>query len=221
MKQDKLEKFVNENRSEFDDLEPSARVWEGIKTNGPVKKNYRWLKISMQAAAAILLFVGAYYFHDFMQGDIKKYGIAAKNNQKLEIQNQKIIEKKEEKHISTVKLVADNNEKKKENNIKHKNNIKKQVNFENKELVEADAYYAEIIKKKKAEIFNCTADNPDVKKEINNEFGQLDKAFKALQNDLKENVDNSQVIDAMIQNYRMKLEVLEYMKTHVCTAELK
>ena len=29
MKQDKLEKFVNENRSEFDDLEPSARVWGG------------------------------------------------------------------------------------------------------------------------------------------------------------------------------------------------
>ena len=175
----------------------------------------------MQAAAAILLFVGAYFFHDFMQGDIKKYGIAVKNNQKLEIQNQQIIEKKEEKPASTVKLVADNNEEKKENNIKHKNILKKQLNFENKELVEADAYYAEIIKKKKAEIFNCTADNPDVKKEINNEFGQLDKAFKALQNDLKENVDNSQVIEAMIQNYRMKLEVLEYMKTHVCTAELK
>jgi hypothetical protein len=222
MKKDKMEKFIVENRSSFDDLEPSASVWEGVRINEPVRKNYRWLKISMQAAAAVLLFVVAYYFHDFMQGDIRKYGVAVKPNQKLEIKNQKIIEKKTNKQVSTVKLVAENSENKtKKIYIKHKDILKSQMNYENKEITEAGAYYAEIIKKKKAEIFNCTADNPDVKKEINNEFGQLDKAFKDLQNDLKENVDNSQVIDAMIQNYRMKLEVLEYMKNHVCTADLK
>ncbi|MDD5571749.1 MAG: hypothetical protein PHD97_11435 [Bacteroidales bacterium] len=219
MKQDKLEKFVNENREAFDNLEPSGRIWENIRKNEPGRKNYRWLKITMQAAAAILLFVGAYYFHDYMHDNNNGQGMAVKQNKKIETQNQVTIEKKSNETDAPIKIIAENKTEK--NNIKHKKNIKKQVNFENKELAEASAYYTDMIQKKKDEVFKCTSDNPDVKKEINNEFGQLDKAFKELQNDLKENVDNSQVIDAMIQNYRMKLEVLEYMKTHVCTAELK
>ena len=38
MKKDKLEKFIVENRSSFDDLEPSKSVWENIKLEKPVKK---------------------------------------------------------------------------------------------------------------------------------------------------------------------------------------
>jgi len=220
MKQDNLEKFVNENRDEFDNLEPTDRVWDSIRKNEPNRKNHRWLKISMQAAAAVLIFVCAYYFRDFVNEKDSKQDLVVVHKVKIELQKQVVAEKKDKPQVQSEKQLAEVKTKK-NNNIFHKNNVKKQASFENKELAEASAYYNDEIQKKRKELMKCTSGNPDVTKEINNEFGQLDKAFKELQSDLKENVDNQQVIDAMIQNYRMKLEVLEYMKTHVCTAELK
>jgi len=37
----------------------------------------------------------------------------------------------------------------------------------------------------------------------------LDKAFTELKEDLQDNADNEEVIEAMIQNYRIKLQILE------------
>lgn len=217
MKKDKLEKFIVENRSAFDDLEPSKSVWENIELVEPAKKNSRWIKIFSQVAVAILLFIGAYFFHDLWQTDTTKYyAVAAKQADKIKSSDKLIVVLKQEEQVQQIKVF------KKNNTTTPKKKVKtKKLNYENNELAEVKAYYSEIIKSKKAEVFYCTQNNPDVKNEINNEFGQLDKAFKELQNDLRENLDNSQVVDAMIQNYRMKLEVLEYMKNHVCTADLK
>jgi hypothetical protein len=55
-----LEKFMNNNRKDFDSENPSAKVWENIEKNVPVKKNdkvfsikdiYKW------SAAAAVLFI--------------------------------------------------------------------------------------------------------------------------------------------------------------------
>lgn len=217
MKKDKLEKFIVENRMVFDNLEPSKSVWKHIRTLESAKKHSRWIRVSIQVAVSIILFIGAYFFHDAWQMNTKYYAIAAKQNQKIEISNKLIATLKKITTVQPKKIMKGYNVK----NVQKINSINNNSNFENKELAEVKAYYSEIIKSKKAEVFHCTENNPDVKNEINNEFGQLDKAFKELQNDLRENVDNSQVIDAIIQNYRMKLEVLEYMKNHICTADLK
>ena len=37
----------------------------------------------------------------------------------------------------------------------------------------------------------------------------MDQAFSELKNDLKENVDNAEVVEAMMENYRLKLRILE------------
>jgi len=39
----------------------------------------------------------------------------------------------------------------------------------------------------------------------------LDQAFGELKNDLAENVDNEEVVNAMIKNYRIKLKILEHI----------
>ena len=39
----------------------------------------------------------------------------------------------------------------------------------------------------------------------------LDQAFSELKNDLAENVDNEEVVNAMIKNYRIKLKILEHI----------
>ena len=45
--------------------------------------------------------------------------------------------------------------------------------------------------------------------DLNYDMVELDKVFEELKNDLKDNSDNEEVIEAMIQNYRFKLQMLE------------
>jgi hypothetical protein len=80
-----------------------------------------------------------------------------------------------------------------------------------KELFEAEAYYNSQINIRKEEVFRLTASNPDVRHEIDDEMVDLDRVYKELKEDLKDNADNEEVIEAMIQNYRLKLDILEEM----------
>ena len=80
-----------------------------------------------------------------------------------------------------------------------------------RELIEAEAYYSSQIDLKKDEVFRLTASNPDVRREIDMEMVDLDRVFSELKEDLKDNTDNEEVIEAMIQNYRLKLDILEEM----------
>jgi hypothetical protein len=80
-----------------------------------------------------------------------------------------------------------------------------------RELFEAEAYYTSLINMKKEEVFMLTSNSPDIQKEINSEMVELDKVFEELKEDLKDNAANEEVIEAMIQNYRLKLDILEEM----------
>jgi hypothetical protein len=80
-----------------------------------------------------------------------------------------------------------------------------------KELIEAEAYYSSMISQKQDEIFRLTASNPDIRHEINMEMVDLDRVYSELKEDLKDNAHNEEVVEAMIQNYRLKLDILEEM----------
>jgi hypothetical protein len=76
-------------------------------------------------------------------------------------------------------------------------------------LKEAEAFYTSQINAKRAEVFRFAGHNKEISQEITIEFSQLDSIYADLKRDLKDNADNEQVIEAMIQNYRIKLEILE------------
>ena len=80
-----------------------------------------------------------------------------------------------------------------------------------RELIEAEAYYTSQIDMRKDEVFRLTASDPEVRREIDLEMVDLDRVFTELKGDLKDNADNEEVIEAMIQNYRLKLDILEEM----------
>jgi hypothetical protein len=80
-----------------------------------------------------------------------------------------------------------------------------------RELIEAEAYYTSQINMRKEEVFRLTASDPEVRHEVDREMVDLDRVYKELKEDLKDNADNEEVIEAMIQNYRMKLDILEEM----------
>ena len=77
------------------------------------------------------------------------------------------------------------------------------------DLMEAEVYYTSMIDTKKDEIFILAASNPQLRDEVNNELSELDEDFKKMKEDLRDNADNEEVIAAMIQNYRLKLRILE------------
>jgi hypothetical protein len=80
-----------------------------------------------------------------------------------------------------------------------------------RELIEAEAYYSAQINTKKEEVFRLAGANPDIRQEVDLELVDLDQVYNELKEDLKDNADNKEVIEAMIQNYRLKLEILEDM----------
>ncbi len=77
------------------------------------------------------------------------------------------------------------------------------------DLYEAEAYYTSQIDIAKQELIDQEDVSPEIKMELRNEFLELDSTYADLENDLKENVGNERVVEAMIQNYRIKLEILE------------
>lgn len=80
-----------------------------------------------------------------------------------------------------------------------------------KELMEADVYYSAEISSKKQELFSLTGNEPGLQMDINNDLGDLDAILLELKEDLKDNADNREVVEAMMQNYMLKLEILEDM----------
>ena len=52
---------------------------------------------------------------------------------------------------------------------------------------------------------------PDIEKELENDLQRIDNICSEIKNDLKDNVSNQEVIEALIQNYTIKIHILEDM----------
>ncbi|MFK7952590.1 MAG: hypothetical protein AB8B73_07060 [Ekhidna sp.] len=72
------------------------------------------------------------------------------------------------------------------------------------EVAEIENFYGNAIDQKIALVRNEISDDRILK-----DLDAMDEAFAELKNDLKDNVDNQEVIEAMMDNYRMKLQILE------------
>ncbi len=177
MTKDKLEEYIRNNRDEFDEIEPSTHLWSGIVPRKPVDQEevqvhktkiigISQLKWITRVAAAIIIFTGSYYFHEY------------RSNQKQFAQ----------------KAIAN------ENNSELYNT-----------LMEAEYYYTAQIGLEKEKLYSLTVGNTMVREEIQDELKELDKEFRELKEDLKDNADNEDIIAAMIQNYRLKLSILQDM----------
>ena len=74
------------------------------------------------------------------------------------------------------------------------------------ELVEVEGYYSVLINEK---LQILKASNSDAVPSIIADLKELDVAFKELKNDLKDQANNEEVVNAMIRHYRIKLQILE------------
>ncbi|GAB4278733.1 MAG: hypothetical protein Kow0068_02480 [Marinilabiliales bacterium] len=77
------------------------------------------------------------------------------------------------------------------------------------DVVETEAYYMQQVNMRMDEIKKYSLNDPQITQEVEYDFSQLDSIYIELKNDLCDNIDNEYVIEAMIQNYRTKLQILE------------
>jgi hypothetical protein len=79
----------------------------------------------------------------------------------------------------------------------------------NPELIESEIYYNNIIHDLYLQATPLLTGNPDVEKELIYDMSQLDSICTDIKKDLRDNVANQEVIEALINNYRIKIRILE------------
>lgn len=77
------------------------------------------------------------------------------------------------------------------------------------ELKEAEYYYTSLVDEKIKAIEPLLKNQPELGDELKNDLAELDSIYSELQKDLIDNIANDEVVEAMIQNYRLKLQILE------------
>jgi hypothetical protein len=81
------------------------------------------------------------------------------------------------------------------------------------QLKETEIYYNNMVNSLYREASPMLTANPEIEKELSTDISQLDSICVEIKKDLKDNVDNQEVVEALIQNYRIKIRILEDMLT--------
>ena len=75
---------------------------------------------------------------------------------------------------------------------------------ESSEFIDMQFYYEEMVDTK-LQLVRQRVDDPVILEDLE----AMDQAFAELKADLRDNVDNEEVLEAMIDNYRLKLQILQ------------
>jgi len=79
----------------------------------------------------------------------------------------------------------------------------------NPQLKETEIYYNNLVNELYNEASPMLASYPDLEKELFSDLSQLDSICEDIKNDLKDNIANQEVIEAMVNNYRIKIRILQ------------
>ncbi|MBN1183066.1 MAG: hypothetical protein JXB49_12305 [Bacteroidales bacterium] len=173
---DQLEKFILDNRDEFDVYDPSPDVWNRIEKDLHKKKQFSLKTVLWRAAAVVVIFMLSYVAHDFIGRDKTK----VTERQGTELEN----------YVDKIP-----------------------------ELAEAKAYYTKQVNSKLEEIKPMLDSNPGLSDDIMKDLSELDSIYNNLKKDLLDNIANQEIVEAMIQNYRLKLEILEELQMELLNDE--
>jgi len=84
-----------------------------------------------------------------------------------------------------------------------------------KQLLETEAFYSRKVSNQLEEINKCYDIYPSLKQDIESDLNELDNMYKDLKDDLNDNLYNKEVIEAMIQNNRTKLKMVNRVLTQI------
>jgi hypothetical protein len=87
------------------------------------------------------------------------------------------------------------------------------LNETDQQLKETELYYNNLINSLYDEAEPMLTRYPELNNELTSDFVRIDSLCIEIKKDLKDNVANQEVITALIQNYRIKIRILEEMLT--------
>jgi hypothetical protein len=76
---------------------------------------------------------------------------------------------------------------------------------------EVESYYVHQVNLMESEIMNIELNSPEQKQMLANEMKSMDSVYVQLQKELKANPDDERIINAMIEHYQTKVEVMSYI----------
>jgi hypothetical protein len=79
----------------------------------------------------------------------------------------------------------------------------------NPQLKETEIYYNNLVNSLYREATPLLTGNPEIVKELDSDFSHIDSICTEIKKDLKDNVANQEVVEALIQNYKIKIRILE------------
>ena len=161
MNTDRLEEFIKANREEFDQFEPSDKVWEQISKSKHKPKTVSMVSYLLRVAAVLAIVV-----------------------------------------VFTVLLVKTNVFAPREFKVQNEDP-------ELRELIEAEAFYASQVNEKMEEIRKCYNTFPEIKEDVELDLIELQEMYDTLKSDLNENISKKAVIEAMIENNRYRLKMVD------------
>ncbi|HEX2393940.1 MAG TPA: hypothetical protein VHI78_01270 [Bacteroidales bacterium] len=157
---DSFEKFINENREKFDNLEPDKSVWKRLQKELPERPGFNWKVFMRRAAIVTVIFAASYFANEMIHRFNNRSSSTA---DKTEIPG----------------------------------------------LSEAEAYYTSLVNQKLDELKPVIENCPSIQEELDYDMSELDSVYVDLKKDLKDNMANQEVIEAIIENYRLKISILE------------
>jgi len=193
-----LEKFIRKNRGDFDDADPSGKVWKNIERSLPVKKEPRHFTIrdiyKWSAAAAIFFIALTSVYFLFIR---KSTG-------------------NEQERTSTVKKGTETNS----SRLDNFNSISIEYATEFKEATQA-------VENRQKELRAAIANDPELYHKFQQDLNILDSSYRLLREQATQSINGDVIIKAMIQNLQLQSELLgrqlmiihEYKTTKTSTNE--
>lgn len=76
-------------------------------------------------------------------------------------------------------------------------------------LKETEIYYNNLINELYLQALPFLSKHPEIQKELSDDLLNLEKSYVDLKDDLHDNINNQEVIEAMVSNYRIRTDLLE------------
>ena len=174
-----FEKFIQKNRNDFDDVNPSGKLWKEIEKTLPVKKQekrftirdiYKW---SAAAAIFFMLLTSAYFLF------IKKNSDTNRNE------------------IPTVKT----EENESPSRFDNFNSVSIEFAAEFKQATKE-------VESRQKELRSAIANNPELYKKFQEDLNTLDSSYRLLKEQASQSINGDVIIKAMIQNLQLQSELL-------------
>lgn len=174
-----LEKFIRRNRGDFDDADPSNKVWENVERSLPVKKEakrftirdiYKW-----SAAAAIFFIALTSVYFLFIKKPIGN----------------------EPERTSTVKTGSEENS----SRLNNFNSISIEYAAEFKQAEQA-------VEDRQKELRAAIANDSALYRKFQQDLNILDSSYRLLREQASQSINGDVIIKAMIQNLQLQSELL-------------